>query len=354
MTDRQGCSHRIFSNTIARLARVFLPLVLMVGLAAPLSGGCAGREDREAEETFARPARGDFRLEAWGGFAALAPRDLNLFHDYTLGRDRFLFDRQLDFLQNNGILAAWSRTSDGDSDPLTWAASLGLRARYQLSGTLSVTLGAICLNGSEAGDLQMEFNRSGVEGTMDRETQAYTPLSLSVRGVAPMLGLLFEMPVYESVFAGLYLAGGPLFAGCRTLSDWKYSWSHRTGEGFDLIYSYEGRLEQEGRGTGAALEIGLRVGSPLTSRLDFFCEGGYALLIVPELSGPGEEILADGPRSWDGPWGIRELELTAPWGDLLLEIPTSDLPDGLDGNGVRDFKLDLSGFKLRMGLSFRF
>jgi hypothetical protein len=311
-------------------------------------------------EVSAPPASADIQfggrlgLDLCGGFASLAAGDLNLMEDYFHGMDRFLFDDQLDSLLDRGILADWSRTEEGRRDPLKFAASLGVRGRYRLGRFVYLSLGFTFLGGKERGDYRLEYTENYAGGGREIEDKSYHPRLLSVWGAAPMLGVHFEKPIYQSVTAGFYLAGGPLFAGCRTIFDWSYRWRIRTGENLKLIYQYEGRFEQEGRGTGAALELGIRIGSPLTAGMDFFCEGGYAMLIVPKVTGKGAEILEDGVREWEGRWGVYAVDLAAPWGTAAFEVPTGLEASGSGAVRLRDFKLDLSGFMLRMGLSFRF
>ncbi|MDH5744883.1 MAG: hypothetical protein OEZ52_15170, partial [Candidatus Aminicenantes bacterium] len=115
-----------------------------------------------------------------------------------------------------------------------------------------------------------------------------------------------------------------------------------------------GILEKKGSGTGIALDVGGRLAYPLFESLRIFLEGGYAYQVTKNISGDGREIKDDSSETWDGRWSIKREEIRTPWGELVLDIPTNYWPTNSDSEKLRDFELDLSGFQLRLGLSFRF
>ena len=88
--------------------------------------------------------------------------------------------------------------------------------------------------------------------------------------------------------------------------------------------------------------------------LGIFLEGGYAYQVAKNISGEGREVIDSNNISWDERWSIREERISATWGEIDLESPFQFGTNASNDGEFRNFKLDLSGFQLRLGLSFRF
>jgi hypothetical protein len=145
-----------------------------------------------------------------------------------------------------------------------------------------------------------------------------------------------------------------MFAKCRYLSDWSYEWVTE-GPGYRYVtYSSTGVLQEEGSGTGIAIDLGGRLSYPIIRSFEVFLEAGYAYQVVKSISGSGREERDGRSLSWDGRWGIKSETVAAAWGGLETEFPTGYWPDNSEAERIKDFELDLSGFQLRLGLSFRF
>jgi hypothetical protein len=167
-----------------------------------------------------------------------------------------------------------------------------------------------------------------------------------------LVGLHLVIPLSGSFLLEGFFSGGPLFAQCRYVSDWIYTWTIRDTGGVQVATISGSRLEQQGEGTGIALELGLRLNYRLNRWLGTFLTVGYSHQKVSKISGHGSEEIDTIRQDWQGEWGMKQETLVSPWGNLELQFPTNYWPSA-DGR-VGDFQLDLSGFQLRLGIFVRF
>jgi hypothetical protein len=116
-----------------------------------------------------------------------------------------------------------------------------------------------------------------------------------------------------------------------------------------------GIIEELGRGTAAAFVLGLKADYLLTRRTGLFVEGGYAFQSVRGVSGPGTRSDTGLRDSWEGEWAMKQMVQVEPWGTGRFLWPSNawELFGG-EWWRARDFKLDLSGFELRVGVFIRF
>jgi hypothetical protein len=117
----------------------------------------------------------------------------------------------------------------------------------------------------------------------------------------------------------------------------------------------EGFLEEKGKGTGLALQVGAKLDFDLAKHYGLFVEGGYAYQNVSEVSGPGIRSMTSHRETWEGDWGIKQDIRERPWGTASFLWPSNAwvISQGTWWR-ARDFELDLSGFQLRLGIYFRF
>jgi hypothetical protein len=153
---------------------------------------------------------------------------------------------------------------------------------------------------------------------------------------------------------GAFLAAGPVFANCEHVSSWEYTW-HRTGNGEDWdVAQSAGLLEERGRGTGLAADLGGRFQFNVSRWLALFLEGAYSYQLVKTIKGEGREVRGVVVTNWEGTWAFKRETIQAPWGTLETEAPTNYWPEGSASSRGRDFRLDSSGFQARLGFAFRF
>jgi hypothetical protein len=99
----------------------------------------------------------------------------------------------------------------------------------------------------------------------------------------------------------------------------------------------------------------LRLNRMLGKRFGFFVETGYNYCRIKSIDGNGREtrIGHPGEETWEGNWGIKKEEIQVPWGDKSVSVPTNYWGAWIDSQRERDFVLDLSGFRLVIGVCFR-
>jgi hypothetical protein len=295
-----------------------------------------------------------FQIELYGGFTTLNPSDLNLFVSYDNGIQTFSYDAYLDYLQTNTLIQSWTKSQDKERQKIKNAFPLGARLKYHLNRTIAVSLGIKYLTSKHESDIELQYTRTNFDNEQHRESLAYSPYFLSTKAYVPLLGIHIMKKIKNALTIEGYLAGGPMFVECQYLSDWNYEWWIQGTHYNWLTFQSSGLLEKKGNGTGIALDLGGRLAYPLFKGLGIFLEGGYAYQKAKNISGDGREVRDDRSETWNGRWSIRRENISAPWGELVLDLPTNYWPNDSNAGKPKDFELDLSGFQLRLGLSFQF
>jgi hypothetical protein len=295
-----------------------------------------------------------FQVEFYGGFTTLNPSDLNLFVDYDNRIQEFTYDSMLNYLESISQILSWNKVREEDRRKIKKAFPLGGRLKYQIKDTLAVSIGFRYFSRTRESEFDFEYIRNEIEGDRYTEILSYFPYSLSVNAYVPQIGIHMMKRIKGALVLEGYLAGGPLFVECRYFSNWSYELHRREVSNFEyLVFQSAGALDEEGTGTGIAIDLGGRMNYPLLKNMGIFLEAGYAYQVVRNVSGPGSELNGPFSESWAGRWAIKQEQINAPWGELEAELPTGYWPSGSSGR-IRNFKLDLSGFQLRLGLSFQF
>lgn len=306
-------------------------------------------EDTEAPSSFNR-----FQVELFGGIIFLNPQDLNLFVANDTRMQEFFYDSRLDYLVARGEIQSWTRSESEERKEIRRSYPLGGRLKYYISETFAVSLGFKYITSTHSQDLEYEYFRNELSDERYNESIRYSPYSLSAKTYIPTLGFHISKTLNSSLVLEGFLCGGPMFADCRYLSDWFYEWVTE-GPGYRYVtFSRTGVLEENGSGTGISLDLGGQLNYPLFSSFEIFLEASYAYQVVKSISGPGREDTDGRTASWDARWGVKRETVSAPWGELDTEFPTGYWPNNSEEDRIRDFELDLSGFQLRIGLSFRF
>ncbi len=296
-----------------------------------------------------------FQIEFYGGFTTLNPADLNLFVDYDNRIQEFMYDSLLNYLESSGQILSWNKVREEDRRKIKDAFPTGGRLKYHVKDTLAVSIGFRYFSRTHESEFDFEYIRNEIEGDRYTEILSYFPYSLSVNAYVPQIGIHVMKRIKGALVLEGYLAGGPLFVECRYLSNWSYEWHRREVSNYEyLVFQSTGALDEKGTGTGIAVDLGGRMNYPLFKNMGIFLEAGYAYQVAKNVSGPGSELNGPFSESWAGRWAIKQEQITSPWGELEAELPTSYWPDGSNERRMRNFKLDLSGFQLRLGLSFQF
>lgn len=323
---------------------------LMVGVLTTVSSAAAV----DAQDTHRAAGEARFQIEIWGGGASLDPYDLNLAVSHDNRVQELLFDEKYPWLLTEGQIVSWVRSGAGERRELSRATPIGGRVRYRLKGWLVLSLGYKRFSAIESESFDYEYSSSPYTGHGDLERIGIAPFSLSARGHGPLAGVHLLKSVSSRAGLEVFLAGGPLFVETRYEQNQTYGWWFNAGGGDTLVFQSGAHRVEEGDGTGLALEAGGRLDLRVYKGWGLFLEGAYAYQRVGSLSGSGSETRDGVMQSWEGDWRIQQVEMVTQWGSRSLEYPTALPGDAPDGGAVRSFYLDLSGFQLRLGMSFCF
>jgi hypothetical protein len=328
-------------------AQYFLMRAVTVLLGLGLLGSvCLGADSPEGGQKSRR-----FRLELLGGYALLDPGDLNLLSESDDRFQEFSYEAYYDYLRQNNLLRSWSKEGAGQRPTVNSALLPGLRLKYFLFDFLAVSAGFQYLRGGGSHDLTFIYTRNELSEERYVETLTAAPYQLTVEAVLASIGLHFSKKIGRSMTAEGFLAAGPLWAVCRYKSSWTYAWVIRGPNYTWTPFDSTGLLEMDGSGRGFFWEMGARLELPLAGRIKSFLEAGYARQVVDSVSGGGRELQGQSSESWEGKWQIQKETVTAPWGLLDLRTPSNRQREGVE---TENFRLDLSGFRLRLGLSLAF
>lgn len=302
-----------------------------------------------------------FRIEIYGGYSKLNPKDLNLRPEFDHLYEEYNTELRYAFYHAAfGDFVTYSGQADGKFNKIKHALPAGIRMKYELNPGLSVSLGFKYLANRRESQVSYQYDIRIVDpaGLQFHEDfslfRENSPYSLSVRAYIPMAGIHYMFSTSQSVSLEAYLAAGPMFARCDFMRQ-RYSSSVN-------MYEYQveeiSDFEMKGKGTGLALEAGLQASIKMTQGIFFFAEGGYSFQSAGNISGPGstEFTTRDSNSSgytesgaWEGTWAVVDSSFNSEWGNNRYSYPTNQY----GARGLADFKLDLSGIQFRMGLSFR-
>jgi hypothetical protein len=293
-------------------------------------------------------------VELYGGIIFLNPEDFNLFVNHDIRMQEFSYDSYFDYLAAMNEIQSWTRNQGEERKEIHRSYPIGGRLKYYLSESIALSLGFKYMTSTKSLDIEYQYFRRELSDERYNENIRYSPYSLSAKAYIPTLGFHISKTLKNSLILEGIISAGPIFANCQYLTDWSYEWVTE-GSGYMYVtYSRTGVLEEKGSGTGISLDLGGRLNYPVISSFEIFIETSYAYQVVKSISGPGREELDGITASWDGRWGIKGETVSAPWGEVGTEFPTSYWPENSEDERIRDFELDLSGFQLRLGLSFRF
>jgi len=305
-----------------------------------------------------------FSVELYGGYAALNPADFNLLSEYSENYYGFFYGQQYAFYQQVfGSAYDLNTTSEGEFKKISHAFPFGFRVKYHLTPRLAVSLGAKYMStrvDSEVADSYrvQALLPDAVDMVEDFTRElTYSPHELSVEGWAPMLGLHYTLPLGRRLSA----------EGFASVGYWSgtLNFDRTIIIGFSDHFGYweerETRYTMDGEGERAFGDFGVKLNIEVLKNMGVFLEGGYTLLSIKEPYGAGQveyiyrdqnsEETYELQHSWNGYWGMEEITAERDWGSYHQLYPTnywseSDLE-------LKQFKLDLSGFQLRIGLFIR-
>jgi hypothetical protein len=292
------------------------------------------------------PLRGAdrFQVEVQGGLFLLNPADLNL-----LSRAEEQYN-DVYFIQRH---LGWQGYFLNDFPEIRNAAPFGLRLRYRFSNALSLSASVEAFRRRQDYSVSGTFSAGAVSVLTERKT--YSPFHIGLEGWAATAGFHYRFWRSEKTELEVGLAGGWARARFDFKSDWT---SNIILEDVDYPFTSTdgGTLERNGTGSGFTGLLSLRLSRLLGRRWGFFVESALSYCRLTSLKGSGRETRRGipGETTWEGEWGIKKEEITMPYLSETVLVPTNFWGGWTAQQRLRDFVLDLSGFRLGLGLFVRF
>lgn len=284
-----------------------------------------------------------FQIELYGGISFVDPKDLNLFSKAEQQYNEIYFIERL--RSYNGYFV-------NEFPEIREMIPAGFRLRYHASEKLSFSLAWEGFFQKKELSLEGSFGYSSTSS--QNHTKKYDPYRLDLSGLALLGGIHYRMPVGSKTDIEIGAAAGWAKADFGFSSNWSYAASYM--EPSISYYSVDGGiLEGDGSGNGFMAQGMLRLNRMLGRRVGFFVESAYTFCRIKSLDGDGREnrISIPGETSWEGIWGIKREEIHVVWGDREVLVPTNYWEGWTAAQRDRDFVLDLSGFRLVLGIVFR-
>ena len=258
-----------------------------------------------------------------------------------------------------------NESNTGQFKKIKQAFPFGIRLKYYLSPTIAISIGYKYVRGKQTSHVTSHYEtRSTVAdqatryGFNDSLTREISPHTISVEGYAPMVGFhVIPLPNRRLTFEG-FIGFGLWTGKCSYL----LKRTDKYADYYDYWHEKVNRYEINGKGKGKVADVGARLNIKIIKHIGFFLEGVYSYQIATDLKGSGKienwnkdsnsEEVYDLEVSWQGYWGMNELDIYRDWGHLQVKNPTTNWRK--TESAVKNFKLDLSGFQMRIGIFLRF
>jgi len=305
-------------------------------------------------EQTARTKKTKWQLEISGGISSLNPDDLNLRARIDKDEEDFYYARYFANERDQGRVSSLTVNSQGDLKTLKRTFPLDARLKYSLNDWLAVSLGLSYFSSSEKSYFKNVYDVIESGGPAYKYTTIWSPYTLAVEGLIPQIGIHANKKISRSLQAEALITAGPAIAHCSYRFNYNAAPLSSKNKILDYSELVAQELEEEGTGVGLALYGGGRISMELTRKLGFFLEGGYAYQVVRNVSGPGSNLVNGQYEDWEGEWGIKERHVQEEWGSIDLKWPSNAWKGNQIFMKTRDFKLDLSGVKAKVGIFYRF
>jgi hypothetical protein len=289
--------------------------------------------------------QGDERIqiELYGGISFINPKDFNLLSRAEQQYNDIYFIQRLGYMRGYFV---------NDFPEIRETVPAGLRLKYYVLPNFSVSVAAEGFFRKKEKFLEGSFGYSST--TSENHTKTYDPYQLGLSGYAVLGGVHYRMPVGSKTDIEVGAAAGWAKADFDFKSNWSYSASYQDAY---VSYSSEdsGLLEGDGSGNGFMAQGMLRLNRMLGRRIGFFVETAYTTCRMKSIKGTGHETRM-GTReetTWEGIWGIKKEDIRLLWANADVSVPTNYWGGWTTSQRERDFVLDLSGFRLVLGICFR-
>jgi len=306
----------------------------------------------------------NFSIELYGGYSNLNPGDLNGNADYEEAYLQFYYVQRFDYFHSiygDNYTFENLRTGDERFKTINHGFPLGARIRYAISPTLSFSIGAQYLRGTQNSRSGMIVDVQDSSGSASSSPNLLTyefensGFGLSASAWLLQAGAHFGWDVGSKFRVEIYFVGGPMFARCRFNSERHSTMTDQTGFRSENVASFE----MNGSATGASAELGGQIRLKTVRFLDIFLEGSFAFSEASGLRGPGssQTIYEDSNTgqnvssdSWNRQWSIPVSDVKTAWGRFRAS-QAGNASDFIFGS--KRFVLSLSRFQLKAGIAVR-
>jgi hypothetical protein len=308
------------------------------------------RGDRTYIPPFRPRSPSRWLLAVFGGLTGTDPRDFNRRAE-TDQRRVILHDEFYRYLRQTGAISFYQADLGDSLRPLRVSLPWGIQVRHALSDGLSLSVGLTGLWGAAVTESQNSFTVVEASGRQYIYNYRIKDFTLAVAGWSPAVGLQAGWNLNRVLRVEARVGGGPLFASCRYYLDVTEAPFSDTGS--VLEEPFIGQLEEKGTGVGWVAEAGLSALWTLGRNWGLQFDAGYSFRRVDRLAGPGLYEWGAESKTWDGDWGLKTWTKDAPWSHFEYVYPSNhwEGEDLLKRAG--DFRLDLSGFQLTVGIFIR-
>ena len=284
-----------------------------------------------------------WQIEALVGFTAVSPDNLNARVEYDTAWLDYLRSAQI-AQQHGGELAGL-----GDAVPFTARVTKRVSRHWSVGGGFSYFSSRQTSSASAAYRYTVTDPRAQEFQRLFDQSLAVDPVALDVRDYLPHGVLAYDLGLGSRLRIGGSIAAGWVIADCELA---------RSSVARGGFYATDRRTElvMTGRGGGFAADALMTARLALAGRFALLAEGGFAWHDVSSVTGTLEST----QRIQDGEAIEVELEQTARvegrWVNQAVTVQTSSgawrgtIPSiGVEG---APFKLNLSGWQFRVGVSF--
>ncbi len=296
---------------------------------------------------------GRWSLEFSGGLMGVDPTDLNLTAD-ALNRIDDFARAEYEYKRSSGQLTFYTHdNSGGRAQPLSAQFPAGLRLKYAWKPWLRFSVSLDALWAEKNSEYENKFTLTPVNGT-PYIIRYVTALGLEARALALTLGVHLGTEVWRKLRAEIFAAAGPSRATVR-------NWVNDTGDFTDDLGQHVmapelNSFDARGSGSGWLARAGLQLTWPLSRRWSILLQGVRSWHACTRFAGETRVDYPEHPGAiLSGEWSVYGRKSVRKWGELVYQYPINIiLTPSAPSQPVRPFELDLSGFALQFGVSYRF
>ena len=329
--------------------------VALAALSLVLAAGASGAAAGQGQE----PAESRLSVEVLGGAGELALADLNAFSLHREAVYSTYYEAQSRYyesLYRDSFTSSFTREGAFPIIQRSWTG--GARVSYRFGRRLAATFGVEYLSRTRSASVRRTYATSAVNPDAvsfrsdETTTWEFEPNVVSVRAYTPMVGLRLAAWRRRGLRIDAVVQAGATWGTCRLEEN-----SRSATTWYRLETETSTRLR--GHGIGFSGEAGLRAAWDTPHRWGVFVEASYQRQRLTSVTGTADRTsrVQDGDATSvereattvvDGRWRMTPYAVTTAF--VRLNQPYPDVTAGQNPA----FALDLSGVRLRAGISLRF